>query len=749
MDDPSIRSLAREKPLRGFHVLVLGICALCAQVIFIRELMALFTGTEFVLGALMAGWLVWVGIGGMVGGRIVGLRESVGYPAFEGFGIASALLLPLTVIGIRIGRGILCSPPGNFHAISETLIFALLVIAPFGIVYGTLYNMASMLWRKDSGDLRGAISRVYVWEAAGSLCGAILFSFLLLRFYSQFTAAALVSFIVIAALLFPERSRRGLRWRTLPVAVVSLLIVIASPRIDRVTTVSIFPGYCIEASETTRYAEIVAASREGSLTFFSGGTRLFSVPEPERTEETVHIPLLLHPSPRDVLLIGGSLGGGWEEAVKHGTVRRIDCLELDGALVRLSMKLGGDQEVEGEEEIGGERSYSLDFIETDGRHFLSYGEHEYDVIILNAPPPSNLQWNRYYTMEFFDIARGALSERGLFAFSHPSNENFLSREQVNVLATIEATMERVFDELIVLPGSTCHFIGGRGALEIDSLVARLDRRGIEASYVSEEFLPYRFSPERISTLRASLDGAVGMRENTDSRPSLPYLELILEGERLESGAMRLFGRLEGLPPFLFAALFAVILIILFIASSRRSAPRIAVLSVGLSAFVFQLAVMLSYQAHTGLLYHALVLLTALFMGGTAVGAAFSARRPNMRIGGLRIVHGGFVILSLLLLAWYRFPDRPALLHIGTGGFFYLLSGLGGVLTGSYYSMVVRTAFRRGSGPPALFYAYDLFGAAIGGMLGGLILFPMAGVEGAVLLIISIHLAASVFLIGKW
>ena len=749
MDDPSIRSLAKERPLKSIHVLVLGVCALCAQVIFIRELMALFTGTEFVIGALISGWLLWVGIGGMVGGRIVTRWRFDGFPAFERLGIGAAMLFPATIVGIRIGRSLLCSPPGNFPSFSVALTFALLVIAPFGIIYGTLYNIASKLWRNRSGDMRGAISRVYVWEAGGSLCGALLFSFLLLRLYSQFTTAAVVSIIVIATFLLTDRSRRGIRWKAPAVVIVALLLIVAAPRIDSLTTGLMFPGYRVEASETSRYAEIVAASREGSLTFFSGGTRLFSVPEPERTEETVHIPLLLHQEPRDVLLIGGSLGGGWREAVKHQTVRRIDCLELDGALVRLSMRLGGDMTMEREEGKGRQRLCSLDVIETDGRHFLSHGKHEYDVIILSAPPPVNLQWNRYYTSQFFDIARRALRENGIFAFSHPSNENFLSGEQVNVLGTIEVTMARVFDELIVLPGSMCHFIGGRSAFYPDSLVERLDRRGIVTSYVGEEFLPFRFSPERISSFRTSLDDAEGTRENTDTRPSLPYLELLLEGERLGSGAMRLFGRLEGLPPFLPTALLAAALLAAFVISRRRSAPRIAVLSVGLSSFVFQLAVMLSYQAHTGLLYHGIVMLTALFMGGAAIGAAISARRVNLRKGDLRFVHGGFAILALLLLVWYRVPGRQALLHIGAGGFFHLLSALGGLLTGSYYPIVVRTAFRRGSGPPALFYAYDLFGAAVGGMLGGLVIFPLSGVAGAVALIVCIHISASIFLVGKW
>ena len=715
--------------------------------IFIRELTALFTATEFVIGALMAGWLAWVGIGGMAGGRLVGRSVSGAPRLFERFGVGAALLLPATVAGIRIGRGVLCNPPGNFAPLSLSLLFAILVIAPFGFVYGTLYNLASFLWRDPSGDLRAGISRVYIWEAAGSLAGAVIFSFLLLGLLSQFVAAGVVSAVVMMVILLVRESGAGSGRRVPAVISASALVLLIVFLLDGFTTAMMFEGYRVEKSETSRYAELVAASREGSVTFFSGGSRLFSVPEPERTEETVHIPLLLHPDPESVLLIGGSLGGGWREALKHPAVERIDCIELDGSLVRMSMELGGDLALEGKTVDEGGRARSIDVIEADGRFFLSRGRHAYDVIILSAPPPVNLRWNRYYTREFFTIARGALAENGLFALSHPSSENFLSREQAMVLGTIEKTMRPLFDELLLLPGSTCHFIGGRGPLDPDSLVARIERRGIETRYVSGDFIPFRFSRERLSSLRSDLEGAAGTRENRDLRPSLPYLELLLEGERLGSGAMGVLGLLENAHPFMPTALLAAMLVGAFALSGKRGAPRVAVLSVGLSAFVFQLAVMLSYQAHTGLLYHAIVLLTALFMGGAAAGAAVTARRADPRAGDLRIVHAGFVLLSLLLVA--RLPAQQPLIDGYAGWFFHMLSALGGFLTGSYYPLVVRTAFRAGDGPPALFYAYDLFGAAVGGMLGGLVIFPMAGVWGVVTLMACIHIGASFLLVGKW
>ena len=741
-----MRSEAGERRVGSLHALSLGVCALCAQVIFIRELMALFTGTEFVIGTLVAGWLLWVGIGGLAGGRVIGRLGRPRFILFLRLGVSAALLLPATVVGIRLGRGLICAPPGNIPPLSEALVFALLVIAPFGLVYGALYNIASTLWRDEKADMRGSISRVYIWEAIGSLCGALLFSFVLLRFFSQFTASMVVSATVIAILLLRDRASSRI-WPRLSALLLFVLLLLSVARpVDLYTIRAIFPGYHIEASETSRYSEIVVASREGSLTFFAGGARLFSIPEPERVEETVHIPLLSHANPRDLLLIGGSLGGGWQEALEHPTVRRVDCLEIDGALLRLSMEHDPGMSFV---QNGGDGTAEVDLIETDGRYFLSRKDRRYDVIILSAPPPINLQWNRYYTKEFFAIVERSLASNGLFAFSHPSSENFLSIEQVHLLAALDRTLGEVFRDRVVLPGSSCYFIGGRATLETDTLLARLDRRGIETSYVSEEFLPFRFSPERLRWMEEVLDSSEGAIVNTDSRPSLPFLELVLEGERLDSGVVRLLSNLQAIPrPFLLALLALVPIIALSIPRGK-GAPRIAVLSVGLSAFVFQLAVMLAYQSHTGLLYHAIILLTALFMGGAAVGAAYATWRPSIRRIDLRAVHAGFVLLSLVLVAWYGLPSWAGVHLMGWGGLFHLLSGLGGVLTGSYYAMVVRSAFRGAGGPPALFYAYDLFGAAVGGMLGGLVIFPLTGVLGAALLILSIHLAASLFLVRRW
>ena len=722
----------------------MGLCAICAQAIFVRETMALFTGTEFVIGVVLSAWLLWVGIGGMAGGWLVRRRRLDRYIDFARIGVTAALLLPVTVVAIRFARGALSQPPGSFPAVSHAIIFSVTVIAPFGLFYGAIYNIASLLWSGGDRRLRGGVSRVYIWEALGSLGGAFLFAFLLVGYFSHLESAVLVAILVMTALLFGSGMQRSLLPRIVLFVILILLMAVLTPRIDLWTMHRMFPGYTIEGFRTSRYGEVVVASRAELLSFYQGGGRLFSVPEPERAEEIVHIPMLLHPDPRSVLLIGGSLGGGWQEAVKHPTVEEVDCLELDGELLAMALDLQ-DKRI-GRMKSGGPR---IEFIEADGRRFLARSDKKYDVILLEAPTPLNLKWNRYYTVEFFSLAEESLKEGGLFGFAHLSSENFLSDAQAKVLSVLQSTMSEVFGEVLLLPGSMCHIVGSGRPLEVGRILERLNDRGIATKYVSKEFLPYRFSDERIEFLKSEIERVAGSI-NSDTRPILPIREIALEGHRTGSKVLSGIDRLAGLPAALPLGILGALLLLIFCIGRRIGAPGVAVGGVGLGSFLLQLLVLLSYQAFTGLLYHAIVILTAIFMAGAALGAYASMRIRSVGRKELYAVHGGFIVLSILLFGIHTDAFRMSVSYPLVNGAYFILSCLTGALTGAYYPLVVRTALPEGEGSiPATYYAWDLFGACIGGSIGGILLFPLVGFAGSVLFIAGIHIAAPLLLVGRW
>lgn len=705
-----------------------------------RELMPLFSGTEFVVGALLAGWLLWVGAGGFLGGRIVRGDRTGGPGLFASLVVAAAFLLPITTVAIRFGRGLIVRPPGTLPPLGLAVAFALLVCAPFGFVYGTTYNVASVLGRDRVGGIRGSITRIYAWEAAGSFFGALIFSFVLIEIFSQFQAALVAALLVLLSIAaYPPGRSRSVRF----LAAIAVLAVVAgslSGAVDRASMAFVFPGYRVERHMASRHGELVVASRGEITSVFSGGGRLFSYPEPERAEETIHIPLLLCSRPDTVLLIGCSLGGGWEEALKHRSVRFLDCVEMEESLLEVLPRPGP----------GMRDGVEVRFRAADGRFYLSEGKRRYDCIILGSPPPLNLQWNRYYTREFFETVRGSLAPGGVFAFTHPSSENFLTAAQSKVLRVLDRTLREVFPAVAVLPGSTAHFVASDAPIDPGRIGARLAERRIDAPFVGEGYLPFRFAPERIASLENDLEQAGAPAINTDGRPSLPLAELALEGSRVGSRLLAGFGALLAVPPRIVAAALLAAIVLLCAVSRRGARARLAVGFVGCGSMLLQLLVLLSYQSFSGLLYHAIVLLTALFMAGAAIGAFCSMKRARGGTGTLRAVHAGFILLAVALPAWTAAAGHLALSHGAGSGGFLLFAACGGLLTGAYYPVVVRAAYPEESrAVPAVFYASDMFGACVGGFVGGLVLFPVLGLAGAVAIIVAIHLCAAAFLAGRW
>jgi len=727
---------------RPVHIAAFGFCSILAQTIFVRELLALFSGSEFVLGFLLFSHLLWTGLGAILSGVYFSRRGDSVRAGLRIAGALSGALLPLTVVAIRLARGIIAFPPGELPSPGNALFLSFFSVAPFGLVYGSVYDLASRLVSGRYGGMGGSLPRVYLFEAVGSLSGALIFSILLVRYCSQFESAALVAAAMIALSLHSLPGRKGLFTTALFLATAVLLSGVVR-KVDRGTTARIFSGYYVEGTATSKYGELAAARSGEVVSYFSGGSRLFSVPEPERTEDTVHIPIFAHGKARSILLAGGAAGGAVDEVLKHRGVRSLDCLELDGRLIDLVERVGEVEIGESEGLPAGEGCAAVRIIRKDARSFISGGGGKYDLIIVSTPAPLNLQWNRFYTREFFAAAARRLEPGGMLAVSHAGSENYLSSDQARVLRTVYETMASVFGEVSMLPGSTVHFMACDSRVEASGVIRRAAESGIDLKYTGREYLAHRLSDERVGFLERSVMSGGRPGLNTDMSPVLPLYEQVLDAGMKGSPAYRLMARAAVLPPILAPAVIAAVILLLMLISSGKSAGRTAVFVMGFGSFLFQMMIMISLQAVSGHIYHEIVMVSALFMAGASIGAS---NRVMDRWGALRQLASLHVACAVMLLL------ELALLARGGGSiiagrwmlpFFYLFSLANGALTGAYYRSVARNFFGAYGGRiPAVYYAFDLFGACAGAVTGGFILLPASGamLTGAALLFIHVSAA---------
>ncbi|GAG88163.1 unnamed protein product, partial [marine sediment metagenome] len=132
------------------------------------------------------------------------------------------------------------------------------------------------------------------------------------------------------------------------------------------------------------YGNVVVTTREEQFTFFSDGVPIITTPIPDITfvEEFVHLPMLYHPAPMEVLIISGGAGGIINEVLKH-PVERIDYVELDPLILEVVKRYSTpltDMELS---------SSRVDIHHQDGRYFISQTINRYDLILIGLSNPQD------------------------------------------------------------------------------------------------------------------------------------------------------------------------------------------------------------------------------------------------------------------------------------------------------------------------------------------------------------------------
>jgi spermidine synthase len=728
---------------------VVGFTSMIGQVVLMRELVATFYGNELVFGLILAAWLLWVAAGSAGLARLAEGRR-LGPGTFATGLALAAVFLPAQIALTRAIRILLDITPGALVSFGAMAWSIFLILAPLCLLLGWQFTLGSRLLAERGGT----VGRAYVYEGWGAAISGVLFSFLLVRFLNPFQIALGLGAVNLAVGWWLLRQVRQLRsddfsrpgTHATKVATTSpallglaalLLALLAWPlgqRLHRATLAWQWEDALLVRD--TIYGRLTVVGRDGQRVFFQNGLLMFET-QSTFPEEVAHFPLLEHPAPRSVLLIGGGAGGDLREILKH-PVSEVHYVELDPAVIEAARRYlpPEDRAVLDDARVN--------LAHTDGRLYVKEVGRRFDVVIVDLPEPSTGQLNRFYTQEFFAEVKAILNEGGVFSFGLPSAENYLNPELRHLGGNVYQTLGSVFSQIVVLPGDYNRFMASDAPLTTDHalLAERLAERGLETRWVGAPYMRYIFTTDRFPQIRRDLEGEESAKLNRDLEPICYYYDMALWLSQFYSGLSGFFHRASLLN--LWWVVVPLALAVVVFRWKRGGAMPAVIAFTGFAEMTLEMVVLLAFQALHGYVYHEVSLIVAAFMFGAALGGGvmnrlIAAKRTPDTAGSsalgkgrgwakrplkvLIMAQGAAMIYALLLpFALLKAAALP-LPNLS----FPLLTLLAGFLGGMDFPLAAELTKGSVGRVAGLIYGADLVGACLGAFLSSALLIPVLGI----------------------
>lgn len=707
-------------------LVVVGLLSLVGQVILLRELNVAFFGVELAYIVSFGAWMVGTAAGALAPrrARAEGLLAPV-WPA-----AVAGMLVPLAVVFIRASRSLMGGVPGAFLSLVQQAMTLLVALVPVSTLMGWLFQRSASLYIARGHSLAAA----YGIESLGALAAGALATLSLFFGLQNFSLALVAAWIAWAA-----AAGAVARTRSLVGGAVAALVLIgmavccwrlAGP-VDQAMTRWAHPALVV--TRDTPYSRVTVSQQGGQASVFEDDALAFDT-EGTRAEELVHLAAIQRETVRSVLVIGGGLEGIVREVLQHRPAR-VDYVEMNRRMYETVLPLVSPAA----------RAAMTDPVVhlwfEDPVRWLGRrrGGDRYDLVLVAMPDPASAMTNRCYTREFFSRCLAHLEPDGVLAFRLSSFENvwtpLLTARNGSIYRALTSALGGAGSRVIMLPGTSLVVLASPAGLSEDqrALSARLARAPVQPRLVSPAYVSYLYLNDRRFEIRRLLDRSQ-VAVNTESAPvvyqyaALLWLSKFVPGLRTfdAPGWLAAVSRSRALWFGGFAAVAGLVAIL-----RRRPRSRAVLLagSAGLIGMVIETILVLAYQSARGMLFQDVGILLTSFMGGLSVGALLVDRHRRRRVRGggapvSRALGVGIIVaiavLCLLVAAYIRLTGVRSLAEAA------LLLVATGMLTAAafaYASLREVSDQHEVIGP---LYGADLIGGAIGTIVGGLILVPLAG-----------------------
>ena len=512
---------ARLRPIAIFIAFVSGFVILACEVLWTRLFINFLSGNVLVFAVILIAVLAGLAAGAFVSSLVVQRLRRLA-PVLGVVQLSAAALLVAMVAEQNVIAGWIARAHGTGNPLAPFLTLFAVLFVPCSILGVTFPVLLGWVGR-DAATVGSDVGTLYAVNTLGSVLGSLVAGFVLIAAFGVNTSLLILAVLYSAASLvlfssLPARIAAG--------AIVATLfgsLLVPGLRQPRYWYNGGFTQLAQVPAENTEFLEEGVSSTVGIARF--GDLRHLTVDGVIVAETNqhdlwdllskAHLPMLIHPSPRRVALVG--LGAGVSlGAVEKYDVDVLECIELSPEVVRACRRF----EDVNQKALDDPR---LKLVVNDGRHHLMTTEQEYDVINVDPidPPVCTL-----YSRDFFQVCHDRLADGGLMVQWVP-----VFRLSPDNIAVIFNAFLDVFEHTTVwYNGTAALLVGSKGRpLEID--VPRFIARARQPRFRDSAALigdpdPWMLLSMFIGTTERFNEIAPGpIPENSDDHPYLEYTVL--------------------------------------------------------------------------------------------------------------------------------------------------------------------------------------------------------------------------------
>jgi spermidine synthase len=422
-------------------IAVSGFAALVYEVVWTRVLAMTLGPTTYAFSAMLVAFIAGLAIGSAIATASLPRIRDVAFWFGMSIIIAAAAALAAAAFVDRLPM-VIARSAGRADA-SFTSVFALdvgLAVAlqlPMTIALGAALPFAVATAAPRTGAAPRTAGLIYAANTAGAIAGALAGSFVLVPWLGLQHSLQLASTVAVVAGFF-------VAWRRPPAAAASRRpAAVAAAALATLALAALMPewNHARLANGAYRLApalaggDIETALEAGDLLYYREGAagtvsvrRLIGVTSlaidgkvdasngaDMLTQKLLaHLPLLLHPDPRSIYIIGLGSGVTLAAALRH-PIDRAEVSEISPEVIAASAyfsKENGDALHDRRTKV----------IVGDGRSHLLLSDERYDVIVSEPSNPWMAGVSTLFTREFFETARDHLRPGGILCqWAHTYN----------------------------------------------------------------------------------------------------------------------------------------------------------------------------------------------------------------------------------------------------------------------------------------------------------------------------------------